>query len=247
MMVRDGTPPRIRRFPWIFIGEIMITFGLVLILFLAYDIWWTTSAVRVRQEQAIKELRQSWGKSDAPEPSKSMESTPQATPRPKQSENHTSSGQEYARGLLLSDPIGIIRIPRLGKKWQATIHEGVHKRDVLDRGFVGHYSPTALPGMQGNVALAAHSITHGALFAHLNRLRHGDRIYIETQYRKLEYVVDGGPYITSPQDVSVITPVPRHSGFDRPGKYITLTTCWPPMTSSKRMIYWGHQVSVRTE
>jgi len=37
----------------------------------------------------------------------------------------------------------------------------------------------------------------------------------------------------------VIAPIPPQSGFTKPGRYITLTTCTPEFTSTYRMAVWG--------
>lgn len=54
------------------------------------------------------------------------------------------------------------------------------------------------------------------------------------------YRVDREPYRTVPSDTGVIEPVPRKSGFDGPGRYLTLTTCDPEWGSSHRLIAWAH-------
>lgn len=54
------------------------------------------------------------------------------------------------------------------------------------------------------------------------------------------YRVDREPYRTVPSDIGVIDPVPRTSGFDGPGRYLTLTTCDPEWGSSHRLIAWAH-------
>jgi sortase A len=50
---------------------------------------------------------------------------------------------------------------------------------------------------------------------------------------------------TVPSNVSVISPVPEQSGFTKPGRYITLTTCTPEFKSTYRMIVWGKMVDER--
>lgn len=50
---------------------------------------------------------------------------------------------------------------------------------------------------------------------------------------------------TSPSNISVIEPVPVGSGFDKPGRYLTLTTCTPEFTSTYRLIVWGKMVDER--
>ena len=45
---------------------------------------------------------------------------------------------------------------------------------------------------------------------------------------------------TLPGDIGVIDPVPRKSGYNGPGRYLTLTTCEPEWGHSHRLIAWAH-------
>lgn len=142
----------------------------------------------------------------------------------------------------------IIHIPKLDVV--TPIAEGTSKDKVLDRGMVGHYGEkplrTAMPSdKQGNFALAGHRNTHGEPFRYINRLKPGDPIVVETQDAYYTYEMTSVLPQTSPSNVSVIGPVPPQSGFTKPGRYITLTTCTPEFTSTYRMIVWGKMVDER--
>lgn len=58
------------------------------------------------------------------------------------------------------------------------------------------------------------------------------------------YRVDATLPETSKFNTGVIAPVPEGSGYTRPGRYITLTTCTPVYTSRYRMVVWGSLVRV---
>ena len=108
------------------------------------------------------------------------------------------------------------------------------------RAGAGHYPTTALPGDQGNVAIAGHRTGFGEPFRHLDKLRLGDKIVLETPIgtytyevmRALEgtgkYACEGACWITNPKDVQVISPTIE--------AVLTLTTCDPPHTSKNRLI-----------
>ena len=81
----------------------------------------------------------------------------------------------------------MLRIPRLGLT--VPVAEGVGKAAVLNRGYVGHYPHSAQPGGRGNVALAGHRNTHGEPFRHLDRLRPGDTVRVETRSALYTYAV----------------------------------------------------------
>ncbi|MCC3774644.1 class E sortase [Streptomyces sp. UNOB3_S3] len=202
------------------VGELFITLGVVMLLFVAYQLWWTNVIAHRQAGGAAKDLRNSWDKGAA------------------RDAGEFSPGQGFA----------IIYIPKLDVK--APIAEGVGKHQVLDRGMVGHYATgslkTAMPwDKAGNFALAGHRNTHGEPFRYVNRLQTGDKIVVETQSTFYTYEMTSRLDQTSPANTKVIDPVPAGSGFTRPGRYITLTTCTPEFTSTYRMVVWGKMVDER--
>ncbi|WP_374211304.1 class E sortase [Streptomyces sp. A 4/2] len=204
------------------IGEIFISLGVLMLLFVTYQLWWTN--VRAHQEAngTAHSLQDDWAKGG------DKKSGPGAF----------EPGQGFA----------IIHIPELDVV--VPIAEGVSKTKVLDRGMVGHYSEgdlkTAMPSAKtGNFALAGHRNTHGEPFRYINKLKDGDKVVVETQDDYYTYEVTSHLAQTSPSNVSVIEPVPVGSGFTKPGRYITLTTCTPEFTSTYRMVVWGKMVDER--
>ncbi|MCQ8195008.1 class E sortase [Streptomyces rugosispiralis] len=203
------------------VGELFITLGVVMLLFVTYQLWWTNILAHQQASGAANNLQKKWDESgDERDP------------------GTFSPGQGFA----------IIYIPKLDVK--APIAEGIDKHKVLDRGMVGHYgkSPlkTAMPwDKKGNFALAGHRNTHGEPFRYINRLKPGDEIVVETQSRYYTYAMSSILPQTSPSNTGVIKPVPPGSGFTGPGRYITLTTCTPEFTSTYRMIVWGKMVEER--
>ncbi|MEU6365145.1 class E sortase [Streptomyces sp. NPDC046931] len=201
------------------VGELFITTGVVMLLFVTYQLWW--SNVRAHQEagSAAQHLQQDWASG-------------------KRAPGVFAPGQGFA----------ILHIPKLDVV--APIAEGTSKTDVLDRGMVGHYGEgrlkTAMPDAKtGNFALAGHRNTHGEPFRYINRLQPGDAIVVETQDDYFVYRMTSILPVTSPANTSVLDPIPKGSGFTRPGRYITLTTCTPEFTSKYRMIVWGKMVEDR--
>ena len=107
--------------------------------------------------------------------------------------------------------IGRIEIPRL--EISAMVLEGTTAKVLLVA--VGHISGTALPGVRGNTALAAHRDT---IFRRLKEVKAGDDIVVTTSFGKFRYVVDSTE-IVSPTDVRVLRPTPDAE--------LTLVTCYP--------------------
>lgn len=128
--------------------------------------------------------------------------------------------------------------PRLGKGWEWPILENTEVR-TLQKG-LGHYRGTASLGATGNFAVAGHRRTYGDPFKDFPKLRPGDAVIVTDGTTWFTYRIDRVPYRTVPSDTGVIDPVPRKSGFDGPGRYLTLTTCDPEWGSSHRLIAWAY-------
>ncbi|MEU2239742.1 class E sortase [Streptomyces sp. NPDC018338] len=202
------------------IGELFITFGVVMLLFVTYQLWWTNVLAGQETDRAKEQIEDTWAKGD--------DNKPEAF----------EPGQGFA----------IMYIPKLDVV--VPIAEGINKTKVLDKGMVGHYAEgklkTAMPSdKQGNFAVAGHRNTHGEPFRYVNQLKPGDPIVVETQDAYYTYEMASILPQTAPSNVSVIEPVPKGSGFTKPGRYITLTTCTPEFTSTYRMIVWGKLVEER--
>ncbi|MFF1377828.1 class E sortase [Streptomyces sp. NPDC058308] len=201
------------------LGEVFITVGVLMLLFVTYQLWWTNIRAHQQANGAAHDLQESWAKGEG---------------KPGTFE----PGQGFA----------MLHIPRLDVV--VPVAEGIDKEKVLDRGMVGHYNEgstkTPMPdAAKGNFAVAGHRNTHGEPFRYINRLEPGDPIVVETQDKYFVYKMASILPQTSPGNTSVIGPVPPGSGFTKPGRYITLTTCTPEFTSKYRMIVWGKMVEER--
>jgi sortase A len=87
----------------------------------------------------------------------------------------------------------------------------------------------------GNVAIAGHRTTFGRPFNHLDEMRQGDEVLLETPFKVFHYVVVpafGGhknPWPVKPDATDVLQ--------NAPGKYLlTLTTCHPKGSARQRLI-----------
>jgi sortase A len=145
----------------------------------------------------------------------------------------------FEKTLEPGDPVGRLRIPRLGLS--RIVQEGVPGRGGLDpdgdrallRNGPVHYGLTPLPGEGEPFAVAGHRTTYGAPFSRLDELRKGDRIVVETPYARFVYAVAKTTTVL-PNDVGVL--------YDR-GYGLVLTTCTPRYSASHRLIVWGRLLS----
>ncbi|MFD5100547.1 class E sortase [Streptomyces albidochromogenes] len=250
-------------------AEAAVTFGVVVLLLVVHQLWWTNQQARDGAERKVRALEREWagGAGGEPAVAPSMPSMPsQEVPDGTAAGAGGGAGEAAGSGggggdrpsprvtgRTPSPPrwdqaYAILRIPRLGVT--APVAQGVSKGGVLDKGYVGHYPNTAQPGGAGNFALAGHRNTHGEPFRYINRLRAGDEVRVETREAVFTYVVDKGLAQTSAHDSGVIAKVPRsevraEAGYRKPGYYLTLTTCTPEFTSTYRLVVWGKLAAMR--
>ncbi|MGW5278650.1 class E sortase [Streptomyces collinus] len=247
-------------------GELLVTVGVVLMLLVVHQLWWTNREARQGAAREVRTLEREWGNgggtgvpSGGASPPGASSGSASAGPRPPAGAGAGAGagggGPRGASGSVVgagwprrSQAYAVLLVPRLGLR--VPVAEGVSKQDVLNKGYVGHYPGTQQPGQAGNFAVAGHRNTHGEPFRYLPRLRRGDTVEVETRAAVYTYTVDRILPRTSARDSGVVRPVPRSLvrpgyGYDRPGYYITLTTCTPEFTSRYRMAVWGKLRSMR--
>ncbi|WP_165732197.1 class C sortase [Streptococcus dysgalactiae] len=140
---------------------------------------------------------------------------------------------EYARMLEVREQIGHVTIPKINQ--DLPIYAGSGEEN-LQRG-VGHLERTTLPvgGASTHAVLTAHrGLPTARLFTDLDKMRRGDRFYIEHLGGKLAYQVD---------DIKVITPDRLEELSIVPDEdYVTLLTCTPYMINSHRLLVRGKRI-----
>ncbi|MET7450496.1 class E sortase [Streptomyces sp. NPDC005574] len=211
------------------VSELCITVGSLIVLFVVYVLFWTGVRADGAMDHQVDVLQDQWARSSVrPAASASAGSAgPGAAVAPR-------APGPYSYGK----PFAIMYIPRLGFTWNKPVLEGTGT-DVLKNG-LGHYARTARLGQRGNFSVAGHRRTYGDPFKDFPTLRRGDAVVLTDGSTWFTYRIDKGPYKTVPTDVEVIDAVPRKSGYTRPGRYLTLTTCDPEWGHSHRLIVWAH-------
>ncbi|WP_217243029.1 class E sortase [Streptomyces sp. AC555_RSS877] len=204
------------------VSEVCVTVGALIVLFVVYVLFWTGVQADDVMDDQIDRLHEQWS---------------QEPVRPTATTGGSQSPPEPA-AYTAGQPFAIMYIPRLGFTWNKPVLENTATK-TLKKG-LGHYAGTAQLGQRGNFAVAGHRRTYGDPFKDFPKLRRGDAVVLTDGTTWFTYRVDKGPYKTVPSDVEVIDPVPRKSGYTRPGRYLTLTTCDPEWGHSHRLIVWAH-------
>ncbi|MFD3498719.1 class E sortase [Streptomyces sp. NPDC058676] len=204
------------------VSELCITVGALIVLFVVYTLFWTGVKADHVMDDQIDLLQERWS---------------QEPVRPTATAGGSESPPEPA-AYAAGQPFAIMYIPRLGFTWNKPVLENT-ATNTLKKG-LGHYAGTAQLGQRGNFAVAGHRRTYGDPFKDFPKLRRGDAVVLTDGTTWFTYRIDKGPHKTVPSDVEVIDPVPRKSGYTRPGRYLTLTTCDPEWGHSHRLIVWAH-------
>lgn len=196
------------------LGELLITFGVVILLFAVYELKITDLRTASTQRGLQSDLQQAWAGDG---PARPNGPDPTVTPQ-------------------VGEPLAVMRVPRLGADYSRVVVEGVG-RDDLKKG-PGHYPGTALPGAVGNSVVSGHRTTYGAPFSNVDRLRPGDVIDVQVRYRTYHYRVTG-TRIVSPDAREVLLPVPYQPGAAAKDRLLTLTTCNPKYSAAQRLIVFA--------
>ncbi|MGQ4549273.1 class E sortase [Dermabacteraceae bacterium P13077] len=200
-------------------GEIAITLGAILVLFVVWQMWWTDVVAEQEQSQIVADLGSKWG---------------QQKPAPEtQTPRHTDTPPTIAKPKRY-ETWGLLHVPKFSRG-PIPIAEDVSLEHVLNVIGAGHYPETALPGEIGNFSLAGHRTTYGKPFNEIALLEPGDEIIVETKDTFYVYTV-ASDEIVKPNDVRVIAPVPGQIGAQPSERWLTLTACHPLYSARERYI-----------
>ncbi|RJT96640.1 class E sortase [Arthrobacter frigidicola] len=203
-------------------GELLITAGVLLILFVCWQLWWTGVQAAAVQNTAAEQFVRQIGPS--------LQAVPENP-----SEGYGPAEVSEAPGP--GETFGIIYIPRFGPGYSRPLTEGTGT-EVLDTLGLGHYPSSAMPGALGNFALAGHRQTHGAVLDALHTLVPGDRIYVQTKDGFYTYIFRN-QQIVLPERADVLLPVPTEPGFTPEESLLTMTSCNPRFGAQERIIAYS--------
>ena len=206
------------------LGEVLITVGVVILLFLGWQLWFNNVISTATQKEAAEKLSEQWEA---------------AAPTPDPDETRDPGEPVVMAAPELNKAFANLIVPRLGLDFKRPIAEGVGNAVLNNTKLgMGHYTGTQLPGAVGNFALASHRSAYGGAFHNIHQLQVGDSIYVETADGWYRYVFRDLEYVR-PSGVGVILPVPQRPDAVPTERLITLTTCNPFYSSAERIIAYG--------
>jgi sortase A len=206
------------------LGLAMIVGGIVVLLFVLYQLFGTTLTEQHDQSALARAFHTAHQQGGV---------APAAPPRAAGSDGSTvaSGGRAASTDLSPSTPEGSaiehLVIPRIGVN--RYVVQGTAEQDLVQG--PGHYVNTPFPGQKGNAAIAGHRTTYGAPFFRLNELPVGSRIYVtNTKGRTFVYAVARRLVVdpTGPGAIAVLADTKRAE--------LTLTTCNPRFEATNRLV-----------
>ena len=227
-MPGDGWRMAVRGF-----GQLLITAGVIILLFVVYELWITGLYTQAQQHKLLNQIERVW------KPGGHSFEVSTATPT-------------QIKEIPLGSGIAILRIPRFCNGYHMVVVQGTGYSD-LEKG-PGHYTDynSAMPGQVGNFAVAGHRTTYLHPFYNINELKPGDAIVLETKTMWFTYRVEdipttkGYPHIpyqeiVDPSDVRVAYPVPDQPDVNaKPTlKLLTFTSCNPRYSAAQRIVVHG--------
>jgi sortase A len=201
------------------LGSSLITLGLLMFLFVGYQLWGTG----IEEAQSQNKLENRFA-----EIAVTASSIPSTSVAPSISEPPVKTTIAPLKPIVVNegDPIAIIAMPTIGVN--KYVVAGVQTAD-LKKG-PGHYPGTPFPGELGNASIAGHRTTYGEPFRHLDDLNLGDPIIItDLLGRKFTYLVTNQQVVGATDSWVVAT-------TDRTKAILTLTTCHPEFSAKQRLI-----------
>ncbi len=224
------------------VGRVLVSVGLLMFAFVAYQLWGTGIQEARAQSRLEDEFTEMLATASTLPPATTTVTTipvPDTEPTPGTTEpgsapsssSTTSTSTTLAPPAVLDrppvgDPVALLELPSIGV--EKTIVEGV-TTGVLEDG-PGHFPETPFPGQFGNAAIAGHRTTYGHPFLDLDDLEIGDDVFVTTLAGRYTYVVSE-LVVVEPDDYAAVIPT-----VDPNVATLTLLTCDPPYSTKRRLV-----------
>ena len=162
------------------VGRALVTLGLLIFLFVGYQLWGTgiwTARAQSNLKHDFSKAQRAYEDDTVAAPTTTTTVTPSFTAP---TESTTSTTQVLTKPGPPIPPEGevegILHIPKIGLTMAFVEGTG---RDDLKKG-PGHYPDTPMPGTIGNAAIAGHRTTYLHPFYDVDKLQPGDEIIVDT-------------------------------------------------------------------
>ena len=248
------------------VGRTLITAGVLLLLFVVYQLWGTN----IKQAQEQHKLKNGFESelnaagitpiefADFAPTTSAVDTTPLATDGAVTTVAATGEG---ATPVTTATPMAIgpttttlpsvrpgrskMKAPRPGRALGLLVIPRIKQRQVIVEGTAktdlesgpGRYIRSAYPGQPGNAAIAGHRTTFGAPFFNLALMRPGDSIFVQTQQGNFRYdVIDACRPKCSGSGSFIVSPNDRTVLAPTPGDNLLTLTTCHPKYSARQRL-----------
>ena len=201
-------------------GRVMVAAGVMLLGFVAYQLWGTG----LETARAQRELTQRFDEVLATVPVTTAAPTSTAPSVDPTVDEPPGVVQDLGQ-ILIGDPIAFLEIPALGLN--EVLIAGVGYQEL--RIGPGHFPESSMPGQYGRAAIAGHRTAWGEPFRRIDRLVPGDEIITTTRAGRFVYRVIQTDIVEPTEYGVVLTEDPTRAD-------LVLVTCHPAFTTDQRMI-----------
>ncbi len=191
-----------------------ITVGVLLLLFLVWQLWWTDVGANAESRDILQTTRAVFEGDEIPDDLRlePEQAAPGAGP----------SGAAPA----------IVHMPSIGET--RAVMDGV-ELSILNRGVLGQYPDSEDPGEVGNFAVAGHRTTYGRPLWNVAELQPGDPIVVETKDDYFVYRFERTQIVT-PFQTEVIADVPGDPEAEATERWMVMTACHPKFSAAQRIV-----------
>lgn len=210
------------------VGWTLIWSGLFIFGYLGWQLWVTDWINQGVQEEASVELETELDQGSTSPPETIDPSDFLGTEPPPETPDLIEFHAEEP--VAAGESFAFISIPEIGLE-DVVMYEGVD-RETLKKG-PGHMVTTPLPGQPGNAVISGHRTTHGRPFFDVDLLEVGDRVEVETEI---------GTHVYEIREIQIVEPTDVWVTDNRPGGWLTLTTCHPKFSARQRLVIWAEMV-----
>lgn len=208
------------------VGTLMIVAGLGTLVW-AFTVWkWQDPFTAVLNRQDQRALSQSLERRF-----ETFASRAKPVSSPTLRKTLTRNATRWRLELKRGEAVGRLRVPRLDL--DAVIVNGTDT-ETLKRG-PGRYLGSAVPGEGELVYVAGHRTTYGAPFSQIDKLRNGDRVYVDLPYATIGYRITGYRIVAATQ-LSVL----KSKGYEQ----LALQACHPRFFATQRYIAYAKPVEI---
>ena len=195
------------------LGELLVTAGLVLLLFVAYELWWTGLTTRHDQHKLVAALRQEWARGVT------------------------------VKDPPVGSALAILRIPRLGRTFMFAVVQGTSTADLIEgpghypgTAMPGQLGNFAIAGHRTTYLHPFYDINElqvGDPIVIQTRTT-----WFTYRVQNIPGTTARHQEIVSPDDVAVAYPVPDQPDPGKPPtlRVLTLTSCNPRYSAAQRIV-----------